>query len=237
VRQAGLADQHIRIRQAPATPDRRGVGIVVDSTDGRTGCIADGIAAGGERGRSHVVARSMYRFKFDVVWSCYKKEKDMKNVTMSLVVALLVGIGQVANGQEATKPGKEQIARDRLRAAVQEICPVSGNKLGDHGAPIKVAVGKEKEQVFLCCKGCLQGKISPEHWATIHANVAKAQSKCPVMNKALPKNPKWTIVKGQVVFVCCPSCTKKIAADPKTYLQAVDKLYAASLKARRNISR
>jgi hypothetical protein len=79
----------------------------------------------------------------------------------------------------------------------------------------------------------LQGKINQKHWATIHANVAKAQAKCPVMDKALPKNPKWTIVKGQIVYVCCPPCTKKITADPKTYLQAVDKLYTASLEAKK----
>ena len=51
----------------------------------------------------------------------------MKNVKMLVVVALLVGIGQVASGQEAAQPDKEQIARDQLRVAVQEMCPVSGN--------------------------------------------------------------------------------------------------------------
>ncbi len=168
----------------------------------------------------------MYRLKFDLVQSCYKKEKDMKNVKMLLVVALLVGISQVARAQEA----EQQPTRDQLRIAVQKICPVSGGKLGGHGSPVKVTVGKAKQQVFLCCKGCIQKKMDPKHWATIHANFAKLQAKCPVMNKPLPKSPKWTVGEGQRVYVCCPPCIKKIAADPKTYLQKVDQLYAASLQ-------
>ena len=114
---------------------------------------------------------------------------------------------------------------------MQEICPVSGQKLGAHGPPIKVNVGKES--VFLCCQGCLQGKINPQHWATIHANFARAQGKCPVMNKPLPSNPKWTIAGGQIVYICCPPCTKKIQAEPDKYLRMVDQYYNASLQARR----
>jgi hypothetical protein len=146
----------------------------------------------------------------------------MKNARMLFVVALVIGCGQVAVGQELSQ-------RDQLRVAVQKICPISGQQLGSMGTPIKVQVGKET--VFLCCKGCLQKQINPQHWATIHANFAKAQRICPVMKHELPNNPKWTIVDGQIVYVCCPPCTKKIAADPKTYLRTVDELYTASLQA------
>ena len=160
----------------------------------------------------------------------------MKNVKLLLSVALLLGIGQVASGQGA-KSDQARIARDKLRAAVQEICPVSGNKLGEHGAPIKVAVGKQKEEVFLCCQGCLKKEINAKHWATIHANIAKAQGNCPVMKKPLPKSPKWTVVEGQIVFVCCPPCTKKLAANPKPYLREIDNYYVAALKSKNTISR
>lgn len=77
---------------------------------------------------------------------------------------------QMVAGQEPSEAQQEQLRRDQLRMAVQKICPVSGRKLGTHGKPIKVKVGKET--VFLCCKGCLQQKLNPEHWATIHANFA-----------------------------------------------------------------
>ncbi len=154
----------------------------------------------------------------------------MKVAKTLLVAAAIVGAGQMVSGQDRSRADQGQARRDQLRIAVQEICPMSGNKLGEHGAPIKVKVGEET--VFLCCQGCLKDKIDPTRWATIHANFAKAQRVCPVMKKKLPKNPKWTIVAGQIVYVCCPPCTKKIAADPGTYLRKVDELYTASLQAR-----
>lgn len=157
----------------------------------------------------------------------------MNGARMLFAVALIIGAGQVVSGQEPpTREKEEQLRRDRLHVAVQEICPVSGEKLGQHGPPIKVTVGKKKEEVFVCCKGCLKQKIHLKHWATIHANFAEAQRICPVMKKPLPKNPKWTIVEGRIVYVCCPPCTKKVAADPRTFLPKVDELYTASLKAR-----
>ena len=100
----------------------------------------------------------------------------MKNARMLVVVTVIVGTVQVASGQELSR-------RDQLRSAVQRIFPVSGETLGEHGPPIKVKVGKET--IFFCCKGCLKGKISPQHWAKIHANCAKAQGICPVMKHPL----------------------------------------------------
>jgi YHS domain-containing protein len=159
----------------------------------------------------------------------------MKSASTVLVMAWLVGAAQfaVGQGQQSTDQAQEQQRRDQLRIAVQEICPISGQKLGSMGTPIKVKVGEET--VFLCCQGCLQQKIKPEHWSTIHANAAKAQRICPVMKHEISKNPKWTIVEGQVVYVCCPPCKKKIAADPQKYLRAVDALYSASLDARKRV--
>jgi hypothetical protein len=142
-------------------------------------------------------------------------------------------IALFAMGLCSTAIAEELSQRDQIHIAVQEICPVSGEKLGQHGPPIKVKIGEE--MVFLCCKACLQGQVNPQHWATIHANFAKAQRICPVMKHELPANPKWTIVEGQIVYVCCPPCTKKIAADPKTFLQQVDDLYLTSLQARQPV--
>jgi hypothetical protein len=145
----------------------------------------------------------------------------MKNARLFVVVALFAGTASLASGQELSQ-------RARLHSAVQEICPVSGNKLGAHGSPVKAQVGKET--VFLCCRGCLKGQIKSQHWATIHANFARAQGQCPVMEQALPAKPKWTLVEGHIIYVCCPSCIKKITADSKTYLRKVEELYAASLQ-------
>lgn len=145
----------------------------------------------------------------------------MKYFTLALAITS-AGFCSFASAQELSQ-------RDQIHIAVQAICPISGQKLGEHGPPIKVKVGEET--VFLCCQGCLQKKIDPNHWATIHANCAKAQRICPVMKKELPKNPKWTIVEGQIVYVCCPPCAKKITADPQTFLRQIDDLYVTSLQA------
>lgn len=147
----------------------------------------------------------------------------MKNVQLLLVAAFMTLLAQVGQAQELSR-------HDHLKMAVQKICPISGQELGSMGQPLKVAVGQE--ELFVCCKGCLEREINPQHWATIHANFAAAQRICPVMKHELPANPQWTIVEGQIVYVCCPPCTKKIAADPAKFLTQLDDLYLASLQAK-----
>lgn len=155
----------------------------------------------------------------------------MKSLKMPFAFAIAVSLVSMTLGAESKAEKDKQPTSAEIRMAVQGICPVSGQKLGSHGVPIEVKIGKE--QVFLCCKGCTSGKVKPEHWATIHANFAKAQRICPVMKNELPKGAKWTIVDGRIVYVCCPPCIKKIEADPKAYLKAVDELYLTSLKKRK----
>jgi YHS domain-containing protein len=55
--------------------------------------------------------------------------------------------------------GAEEIAQikklpeaDQPIALAQVTCPVSGEKLGEMGVPLKVTAGGES--FFLCCKGC-----------------------------------------------------------------------------------
>ena len=117
---------------------------------------------------------------------------------------------------------------DAVRTAAQKICPVSGLELGEHGPPIKAKVGEE--EVFLCCNACLKGEVKPEHWATMHQNMAVAQRICTVMENDLPKNPKWVIVNGRMFFVCCPPCIDDIKADPDKFTKKLDALYAVSQK-------
>lgn len=152
----------------------------------------------------------------------------MKTIT-PLALTLLLFAGGSAFAAEPETDSKS------LRIAAQQICPVSGERLGAHGDPIEVRVGKEA--VFLCCKACLGKKLSAKHWGTIHTNFAAAQAKCPVMKKPLPKNPKWTIVAGRVVYVCCPPCIAKIEADPKSHLELVDEYYATSIAQRKSTTR
>ena len=145
----------------------------------------------------------------------------MKSTTVVLFLAAVVSIGSPAASQE-TADGATSV-----RIAVQQICPVSGEKLGAHGRPVKAMIGEE--EVFLCCSGCLKAQVKPEHWLTIHKNMAVAQRICPVMENPLPRHPKWTIVNGRLLFVCCPPCIDDIKADPDKFTKRLDALYAESL--------
>ena len=117
---------------------------------------------------------------------------------------------------------------DAIKVAVQKICPVMGKPLGSMGEPIKVKIGEE--ELFLCCEACRKKQVDKTHWATIHSNFSKAQGICPVMKKPLPANAKWTVVDGNIIYVCCPPCVEKMQADPTKYVAEMDKLYQASLK-------
>jgi len=116
---------------------------------------------------------------------------------------------------------------DAIKIAIQKICPVMGEPLGSMGTPIKVKIGEE--ELFLCCEACRTKKVDRKHWATIHTNFAKAQRICPIMKKPIPANAKWTVVNGQIVYVCCPPCIAKINAAPAKFVAEIDKLYSASL--------
>ncbi len=128
----------------------------------------------------------------------------------------------------ADEPGLDT---EQLHIKVQHICPVSGLELGAHGPPVKVFVGEHQQEVYLCCKACIERQIDPAHWATIHQNIASAQRICPVMKHPLPAKASWQIIKGRVVFVCCPPCLEKIAKDPDNHLKQIDDLYSESLLA------
>lgn len=131
-----------------------------------------------------------------------------------------------ANFAAAQPPTSARLSpSDQLLATVQEICPVSGEKLGSMGELIKIQV--DGETAFLCCDGCKGQAINREHWTAIQANMAKAQKICPVMKRELPENASSTVVNGRRFFVCCPPCSKKIAADPATYTAIVDEKYKA----------
>ncbi len=154
------------------------------------------------------------------------------NYHLVLTWTLATGLATFSlSAEELAPPRRDQFEREQIHMKVQAICPVSGQALGSHGTPVKVKVGEEI--VFLCCKGCLKGQVDPEHWATIHANFAKAQRICPVMKHELPENPRWTIVEGQIFYVCCPPCTEKIEAEPALFLDQLEELYLSSLESKR----
>ncbi len=126
-----------------------------------------------------------------------------------------------------------ELTGDRLAIAVQQICPVSGDRLDSRGEPIKVEIGEQQQEVFLCCEECTTKPLNADHWATIHINMAKAQQFCPVMKLQLPEGAQWTVVNGHVIFVCCPPCIEKIQADPDSHIQQLEQRYREALKSKK----
>lgn len=58
------------------------------------------------------------------------------------------------------------------------------------------------------------------------AKLAKAQGKCPVTGETLGGKmgtPVKVMVGDKPVFICCPSCKKKLLADPDKYLAKLAK--------------
>ncbi len=118
---------------------------------------------------------------------------------------------------------------EHYRMMAQAICPVSGEKLGSMGDPVKTQMGEQ--DVYLCCKGCVGKQASAEHWQTIQANLIKAQGSCPVMDEELPADAESVVIEGRQIFVCCEPCIEKIKANPATYLAKVDAMYAHAMGA------
>lgn len=141
----------------------------------------------------------------------------------SLVAIALLSAGAIAvrahedHGHKTADSETNQLLID-----AQKICPVSGESLDSMGGPIKARSGDRT--VFLCCQGCVGQTISKANWAEVTANLIAAQGSCPVMNRELPEQPASVVVNGRTVFVCCKPCIKKVQADPKKHLAAVDEL-------------
>lgn len=160
----------------------------------------------------------------------------MKTVFTFVVMALFAttGVAQTQPGEgqssQQTEAAKSSLtSTDQLRISVQKICPVSGEKLGSMGDPIKVKVGEQF--AYLCCQGCVGKQPNADHWKTIQANLAAAQQTCPIMGKPVTADMKSTVVNGQQVFVCCPPCIAKIQADVDGALKKVNASYASFVKA------
>ena len=137
-------------------------------------------------------------------------------------------------------------AADARAIAMQKVCPVMDEPLGGMGTPIKVTVGDKP--IFLCCRGCIKKvEAEPgKYLAKVHdqpssaavpagsdqvregifkvtaadAPYIAAQKKCPVMDEPLDAmgGPYKVHANGKAIYICCPGCAKRIAAEPGKYL-------------------
>ncbi|QDS89020.1 Archaeal TRASH domain protein [Rosistilla ulvae] len=135
---------------------------------------------------------------------------------------------------------------DAAAIAAQKVCPVMDELLGGMGTPIKVMVGDKP--IYLCCKGCIKKiQAEPAKYlamvygsgnqASVPAGTEQvregifkvvsadapfiaAQKKCPVMDEPLDAmgGPYKVNADGKAIYICCPGCAKKIAAEPQKWL-------------------
>ncbi len=153
-----------------------------------------------------------------------------RNVSMFLGLMVTIAFVGFSFADDPKKESPEA-RRERLRIAVQAICPVSGESLTGHAKPVKMTNPDTKEVLYVCCKDCLKSKLEAKYLDKIRSNFAKAQGHCLVMtDNEVSEKSKHGIVDGHFVFVCCPPCVKKMNAAPEKFLSKLDDLYEASLK-------
>lgn len=155
----------------------------------------------------------------------------MQRVLMFVMLSLVgLGLPVNASGQEVKKESPSE-RRERLAIAIQAICPVTGESLKINAKPVKMVLPESKEVLYVCCDDCVKEKPDAKHLEIIRRNLANAQGKCLVMSdNEISEKSKSTVLNGRFVYVCCPPCSKKMAADPEKFLRALDDRYEAALK-------
>ncbi len=153
-------------------------------------------------------------------------------VAVICVFAVVVAIASIGFARaQATGGDEAQQRRAKLRIGVQKICPVSGETLSTDAPHHTLTDPDTKEVLYVCCKNCTTGKPKAEHLAVIATNLANAQKHCLVMkDNEISAESKTAIINGQRIYICCPPCTRKMAASPEAYLMELDRLHEMAIK-------
>ncbi len=149
---------------------------------------------------------------------------------LSLFASLAIALTVAAQATSAAD-GKPTIIPYTL-----DVCPVSGQKLGTMGDPVvKQYDGRE---VRFCCSGCI-GKFEadqPGYMKKIDELIVKDQlryyptDKCVVSGEPLVEDGKDiatnVVYEYRLVRLCCKGCERQLKADPKKFMETLDKAVA-----------
>lgn len=149
----------------------------------------------------------------------------MKLKSLQIGLALVAAVIWLSQAVHADDKAAHE---DELMIAAQKICPISGEALGEMGAPVKTKIGDQT--VFICCKACVGKEASKDNMQKVTANLIAAQGICPVLGKPLPNDAASVVVNNRQIFVCCKMCIAKIKADPAKYIAKVDEQIEKNLK-------
>jgi YHS domain-containing protein len=107
------------------------------------------------------------------------------------------------------------------------VCPVSGEKLGENGEPV----------VRFCCEKCIASfeKDPAKYWKKVDEMTVKEQrpyyplQTCPVSGEKLGEmgEPVDVVYNNRLVRLCCEKCKAKLMANPKQYMDKLDKAVIA----------
>jgi len=99
----------------------------------------------------------------------------MNKIIVGMMAVLVLGVS-AGWAQEAKAPGPSQMSNAQLIEVGNKICPVSGNKVGEMGPPIKYIYNGKVYN--LCCPMCIKSfKGNPEKYSKIADDEVKAEKK------------------------------------------------------------
>jgi hypothetical protein len=158
--------------------------------------------------------------------------------TLVIATPLAIGLTPSATQKQEITPKIEAraepasadvIVRRQLPSYPLKTCVVSDEPLGSMGAPIDHVI--DGRLVRLCCKGCVKGveKDKAAAIAKVDKGVLRAQGPgyplktCVVSGEALdPDDTHTEIVGTRLVRTCCGMCGKKVAKNPRAYIEKIN---------------
>jgi len=141
--------------------------------------------------------------------------------------------------EEYLKKIDAAILQQQLPIYPIDVCPVTGNKLGEIGEPVNIVY--KNRLIRLCCNGCIKAfdqlpapfleKL--DKTLITKQKAAYALKNCAVSGKKLGSmgEPVDILVGNQLVRLCCDACKATLQKEPAKYLELVAPPRAATDKA------